>query len=165
MNGSDPAQFVITFANDRANPQTIRINLGTPGKLNGLTQFAGNSTAAAVSQDGYGAGVLSTVAVNSQGVLVGTLSNGTRKNIGALQIATFRNAAALERAANGYYLASAGSGMPLVGRAMTGRAGVVRNGALEKSATDVETDFVSMIQAQNGYRPDSILRESTGLVG
>jgi flagellar hook protein FlgE len=165
MNGSDPAQFVITFANDRANPQTIRINLGTAGKLNGLTQFAGNSTAAAISQDGYGTGVLSTVAINSQGVLVGTFSNGTRKNIGALQIATFRNAAALERAANGYYLASAGSGMPLVGRAMTGRAGVVRNGALEKSATDVETDFVSMIQAQNGYRPDSILRESTGLVG
>ena len=165
MSGSDPAQFVITFANDRTNPQTIRVNLGAAGKLDGLTQFGGNSTAAARSQDGYGAGVLSTVAINSQGVLVGTFSNGIKKNIGAVQIATFQNTADLERAANGYYTASAGSGMPVVGRAMAGGAGAVRSGALEKSDADVATDFVNMIQAQSSYRSNDMLRGLTGLIG
>ncbi len=161
----DPAQFVVAFAHDRSNPQTIRINMGTAGKLDGLTQFAGNSTAAAKSQDGYASGTLSTVAVNRHGTLVGTFSNGVKKSIGAVQIATFRNAAALERDADGYYVASAGSGMPAVRRAMSGGAGAVRGGTLEKSDTDVASDFVNMIQVQNSYRSNNMLAELTGFVG
>jgi len=40
----------MTFAHDTSNPQTIQLNLGTQGKLDGLTQFAGNSTAVAREQ-------------------------------------------------------------------------------------------------------------------
>ena len=41
--------------------QNILIDMGTVGQLNGLTQFAGNSTAVAREQDGYEAGSLSSV--------------------------------------------------------------------------------------------------------
>ena len=43
----DTAQFTVTFAHDTANPQTISMALGTTGQFDGLTQFAGNSTAVA----------------------------------------------------------------------------------------------------------------------
>ncbi|MCX5637566.1 MAG: flagellar hook-basal body complex protein, partial [Planctomycetota bacterium] len=45
LSGSDLAQFVVTFEHDTSSPQTVQLNLGTLGKLDGLTQFAGNSTA------------------------------------------------------------------------------------------------------------------------
>ncbi|GAH84805.1 unnamed protein product, partial [marine sediment metagenome] len=43
----DSAQFIVTFAHDTANPQTIGISMGTVGKFDGLTQLAGTSTAVA----------------------------------------------------------------------------------------------------------------------
>jgi flagellar hook protein FlgE len=139
--------------------------MGTAGKLDGLTQFAGNSTAAAENQDGYGPGVLSTVDINQKGTVVAAFSNGIKKSIGAVQIATFRSAAALERTPDGYYVPSTGSGMPVIGRAMAGGAGVVRSGALEKSDSDVAADFINMFQARGTYRSNDMLQDLTGLIG
>ena len=164
LTNSDSARFQITFGNDASNPQTIRMNLGTPGRLDGLTRFAGNSTAAVKSQDGYGPGRLSTVSVNNEGALVGVFSNGIKKNIAAVQIATFRDASALKRLGNGYYIPSAGSGTPVAGRAMANGAGAIRSGVLEKSDSDVATDFANMTQARDGYRTGDILRELSSFI-
>ena len=170
--GSDSSQFVITFGHDTSNPQTIQITLGTPGKLDGLTQFAGNSTAVAREQDGYEAGRLSTVSVNNEGILIGAFSNGIKKNIATLEIALFQNTSGLERIGNGYYLPSANSGEAIATQAMTGGAGTIHGGSLEKSNADVATEFVNMIQAQNGFQANArtirvandILRELTSLI-
>ncbi|MBL7188323.1 MAG: flagellar hook-basal body complex protein [Phycisphaerae bacterium] len=164
LSDSSPAQFVVTFANDASDPQTIRINLGNPARLDGLTGFAGNSTAAVKNQDGYGPGRLSTVSANSEGAVVGVFSNGIKKNIAAVQIATFQDASALERLGNGYYIPSAGSGMPVVGRAMANGAGAIRSGALERSDSDVAADFASMTQARYGNPANEILRELTSFI-
>jgi flagellar hook protein FlgE len=172
LGGSDSAGFVITFAHDTATPQTIDINLGTPGKLDGLTQFAGNSTAVAREQDGYEAGRLSTVSVNNEGIVIGAFSNGIKKNIATLQISLFQNTAGLENVGNGYFIPSANSGGAIATQAMTGGAGSIHGGALEKSNADVATEFVNMIQAQNGFQANArsirvandILRELTGLI-
>jgi flagellar hook protein FlgE len=172
LGGSDTAQFVVTFEHDTSSPQTIQLNLGTPGKLDGLTQFAGNSTAVAREQDGYEAGRLSTVSVNNEGILIGAFSNGVKKNIATLEIALFQNTAGLERIGNGYYIPSANSGEAVATQAMTGGAGSIHGGALEKSNADVATEFVNMIQAQNGFQANArtirvandILRELTNLI-
>ncbi len=172
LGGSDTAQFVITFAHDTANPQTIDIVLGTAGKLDGLTQFAGNSTAVARDQDGYEAGRLSTLSVNNEGILIGAFSNGIKKNIATLQIALFQNTSGLERIGNGYYIPSANSGEAIATQAMTGGAGTIHGASLEKSNADVATEFVNMIQAQNGFQANArtirvandILRELTSLI-
>ena len=172
LSGSDMAQFVVTFEHDTSSPQTIQLNLGTPGKLDGLTQFAGNSTAVAREQDGYEAGRLSTVSVNNEGILIGAFSNGIKKNIATLEIALFQNTAGLERIGNGYYIPSANSGETIATQAMTGGAGSIHGGALEKSNADVATEFVNMIQAQNGFQANArtirvandILRELTSLI-
>jgi flagellar hook protein FlgE len=172
LGGSDPAEFVISFAHDPSNPQTISLDFGAVGTLNGLTQFAGNSTAVAKEQDGYEAGNLSTVSVNKEGIVIGAFSNGIKKDIAAVQIALFQNTSGLESVGGGYFTASANSGAPVATQAMTGGAGSIHGGALEKSNADVATQFVSMIQAQNGFQANArtirvandILRELSNLI-
>jgi flagellar hook protein FlgE len=152
LSGSDLPQFVITFAHDVANPQTIEMQMGTVGRLDGLTQFKGSSTAAAREQNGYKAGRLSTVSVNNEGVIIGAFSNGIKKNIAALRLALFENTSGLENVGRGYFVPSAESGDAVNAEAATSVAGIIHGGALEKSDSDVTTEFANMIQNQNGFR-------------
>jgi flagellar hook protein FlgE len=166
----DTSQFVITFEDMSA--QTIAINMGTAGRFDGLTQFAGNSTAVARKQDGYESGTLSAVSVDNEGAIIGSFSNGIKKDIAAVRIALFQNAAALESVGGGYFTASANSGDAVETRAMSAGAGSVHGGALEKSNADVATEFVNIIHAQNGFQAnaktiraaDDILRELINLI-
>jgi flagellar hook protein FlgE len=151
----DKAQFVVSFAKNPLNPQTIGISLGQMGQLDGLTQFAGNSTAVAREQDGYSDGRLSTVSVNNEGLLIGAFSNGVKKNICALQIALFQNTSGLENIGGNYFIPSANSGTAVATQALTGGAGSVHGGSLEKSNADVATEFVNLINAQNGFQANS----------
>jgi len=172
ISGSDTPQFTIAFAHDPSSPQTIELGLGTIGRLDGLTQFAGTSTAVARDQDGYAAGRLSTVSVNNEGILIGAFSNGIKKDIAAIQVALFQNPSGLESLGNGYYSPSANSGEAVATQALNGGAGSIHGGALEKSNADVASEFVNLIQAQNGYQANArtikvandILSELTNLI-
>ncbi|MHC4387224.1 MAG: flagellar hook protein FlgE [Planctomycetota bacterium] len=174
LNGGigDTSEFEITFAHDTSNPQTVSVVMGTPGQFDGLTQFAGTSTAVAREQDGYESGVLSAVSIDNEGTVIGAFSNGIKKDIATLEIAVFQNTSALESAGSGYFVASANSGDAVSTQAMTGGAGTIHGGALEKSNADVATEFVNMIQAQNGFQANArtitvaneILRELTTLI-
>lgn len=168
----DTAEFVMTFAHDTATPQTISINMGSVGQFDGLTQFAGNSTAVARGQDGYEAGRLSTVSVNKEGILIGVFSNGVKKNIATLRIALFQNTTGLESVGSGYFIPSANSGEAVATQALTGGAGSIHGGSLEKSNADVAIEFINLIQAQNGFQANArtirvaneILRELSSLI-
>jgi flagellar hook protein FlgE len=168
----DTSQFVVTFARDTSNPQTVAVDLGTASQLDGLTQFAGNSTAVARGQDGYEAGRLATVSVDQEGTVIGAFSNGIKKDIATVQIALFQNPAALESVGSNYFDASANSGEPVATQALTGGAGSIHGGSLEKSNADVATEFVRMIEAQNGFQASArtirvandILRELTNII-
>lgn len=151
----DTSDFAVTFKHDTANPQSIGISMGTEGQLDGLTQFAGNSTAVAREQDGYGAGRLSTISVNKEGILIGAFSNGVKKEISTLQVALFQNTAGLENIGSGYYVPSANSGEAVATQALTGGAGTVHGGSLEKSNADVATEFINLINAQNGFQANA----------
>jgi flagellar hook protein FlgE len=172
LTGTGPAEFKITFAHDTANEQTVDVVLGTVGKLDGITQFAGNSTAVAREQNGYGAGRLSSVSVNNEGIVIGAFSNGIKKNIATLQVALFQNTSGMERIGGGYYIPSANSGEAVATQGLTGGAGSIHGGSLEKSNADVATEFINLIQAQNGYQANArtirianeILRELSNLI-
>ncbi len=169
---TESSEFKVTFAHDTSNPQTIAISMGTAGQLDGLTQFAGNSTVIAREQDGYEAGKLSSVSVNNEGMVIGTFSNGIKKNIATLQIALFQNAADLENVGNGYFIPSANSGEAVATQVLNGVAGSIHSGALEKSNADIANEFVTIVQAQKGFQTNArtitvandILRELTNLI-
>jgi flagellar hook protein FlgE len=152
LTGADAQAFTVTFEHDTSNPQTLAINLGTAGKFDGLTQFAGSSTATLTDQNGYDSGSLTTVTVDASGTVIGAFSNGIKKDLASIRIATFQNAAGLESAGRGYFVASANSGQAVADLAQMGGAGTIKSGALEKSNADVSTEFVNLIQAQNGFQ-------------
>jgi flagellar hook protein FlgE len=166
----DDSQFVVTF--EDMTPQTLAISMGTVGGFNGLTQLAGNSTAAVTAQDGYESGNLSRVSVDQEGTLIGWFSNGVKKDIASLQIGLFRNPVGLESVENGYFIASANSGEPVATQGLTAGAGAVRGGALENSNVNEANEFIAMIQAQNGYQANArtirianeMLRELTNII-
>ena len=155
LTGTDDTTFRVRYGSDAGNVQDVQLNLGEPGQFNGLSQFGGTSTVAASGQDGYGAGYLSNLSVSRDGILVGMFTNGVRQNIAALKLVTFQNPAALESIGNGMFSASANSGDPLPTRAQSGGAGSVNGGSLEKSNVDMASEFVNLIQAQNGYQANA----------
>jgi len=164
--------FEVTYANDPLRAQQIRMDFGTAGSFDGLTQFAGSSTAVAREQDGYSAGSLSSVSVGSDGTIVGSFTNGIKKDLAVVEMALFNNPAGLLGVGGGYYATSGNSGSAISAQATSGGAGSIRGGALEKSNVDTAVEFVNLIEAQNGYQANArtitiandILRELTSLI-
>jgi flagellar hook protein FlgE len=150
----DTATFGLRYGST-GSMADIALDFGTVGSFDGLSQLGGGSTVSANGQDGYEAGYLSSLSVSHDGVLVGMFTNGVRQNIAALKLATFQNAAGLEGIGGGMFIASANSGNPLPTKAQNGGAGSVNGGSLEKSNVDMASEFVSLIQAQNGYQANA----------
>jgi flagellar hook protein FlgE len=170
---SESTSFSVQFENNPTITQTITFDLGTAGEFTGLTQFASQqSSAAALTQDGYEAGSLSSVTIDNSGMIVGTFTNGVKVDIAALQIGMFQNAGGLESTGNGYFNPTANSGDPVATMAGSGGAGGITGKSLEKSNVDIATEFVNLMQAQNGYQANSrtirvanaVLQELTNLI-
>jgi len=168
----DDQSIQVRFGGATAPQSTIDVNFGTIGQFDGLSQFGGPSTVAASGQDGYEAGYLSSLSVSRDGILVGMFTNGVRRNIAALKIATFQNPAGLQALGESYFTTSGNSGDSMPTQAMTGGAGAVNGGSLERSNVDTAEEFVNLIQAQNGFQANArtitvtndMLRELSNLI-
>lgn len=132
--------------------QTITLNLGTAGQTVGLTQFGGDSTATAVTQDGSGSGTLTDVSFDAQGNVIGQFSNGRTVALAQLALASFTNPGGLVRVGQNYFASSVASGAPLVGSAGQGGVGSVQGGALEGANVDIASEFARLIIAQRGFQ-------------
>ena len=162
----------IQFGDGTATAQNVTFDLGTVGKFTGLTQVGGPSTAVATDQNGFAKGDLASLSISNEGTVVGAFSNGIKRDIAILKLALFRNPLGLEALGKGYYAPTVNSGTAVATRALTGGAGSLQGSALEKSNADVATEFVNLIQAQNGFQANArtirvandILRELTQLI-
>jgi len=174
LGGATPDELAIRARLDGpgSTQSVISLDFGTIGQFDGLSQFGGPSTVAASGQDGYEAGYLSSLSVSRDGVLVGMFTNGVRRNIASLKVATFQNPAGLEAVGGSYFTTSGNSGDPMPTQALTGGAGAVNGGSLERSNVDTAEEFVNLIQAQNGYQANArtirvtndMLRELSNLI-
>jgi flagellar hook protein FlgE len=146
----------ITGWTDGAADSSISLNLGTAGKTDGLTQLASGATTPTVdvtniSSDGLAFGKLSSVAVGSNGTVNATYSNGQTIAIYKIPVATFTAPDALQAKSDGLYAATVASGNAVVQTSSTNGAGTVFGSELESSTTDTNTEFSSMISAQQAY--------------
>jgi flagellar hook protein FlgE len=148
---------VLTSANPTAtfqpigavNPQTLTLD------VSGMTQFAGPSAMSFMSQDGFSAGDLARISIDSKGVVLGTFSNGQNRALGQVALADFEAPDRLERLGGNLFGEMPGSGQATIGLAATGGRGSVVAGALEQSNVDLATEFVRMIAAQRGFQANS----------
>ena len=149
-----PANGNLTF-----NP----VNLGNGSNALALTvnvtnttQFGTDYSAGTINQDGYEAGTLSNIDIDSKGVVTAYYSNNQSSQIGQLAIANFANLQGLRQTDNTSWAASGDSGAAVMGTAGTGQFGAIRSGTLEDSNTaDTTAQLVNMIKAQRNYQANA----------
>jgi flagellar hook protein FlgE len=135
--------------------QTIELALGTSGQFEGLTQFGSPASVVSDEQDGFGAGELASLEVESDGSIHGYYTNGQTRVVGGFGIATFANESGLEQVGDSYFRTSANAGARILGVGQASGAGEVIGGALEASNVDTAEEFVHLIQAQRGFQANA----------
>ncbi|WP_407180185.1 flagellar hook protein FlgE [Bradyrhizobium sp. STM 3562] len=114
-----------------------------------LTQYASSSGAATINQiqqNGFAAGQLQSVAIDNNGIVVGTFSNGQNVDLAAVTLSHFNGTNYLKAMDGGAYAATTESGA-----AITGASGKISGSSLEGSNTDIADEFTKLIVTQQAY--------------
>jgi len=165
------ADNVLTFGanGELTSPADLQIDIGAGGipglgavtfTIGGagerrITQYGGASSVAPVTQDGSAAGMLQSLRVGTDGVIVGSYSNGLVKPIGQVAMAAFSNPEGLERITGSNWRVTTNSGLAQIGTAGSGGRGSVAPGTLEMSNVDLAEEFTALIRAQRGFQANS----------
>lgn len=136
-----------------AGPLTM--DFGAAGSPNALVQFAGASSVAAVSQDGYPLGALQSFTIGQDGVVTGVFSNGRNRPLGQIAMAGFTNPMGLEKAGGSLFRPTVNSGLANIGVAGSGGRGTLLGSTLEMSNVDLAREFTNLIIAQRGFQANS----------
>jgi flagellar hook protein FlgE len=134
---------------------TIAVDFGATGDATALRQFSGQSSVAALSQDGSALGSLQSFTIGQDGIVTGVFSNGRTRPIGQIALAGFSNASGLEKTGSSLYRASVNSGLPQIGQAGSGGRGTLSGSTLEMSNVDLAQEFTNLIIAQRGFQANS----------
>ncbi len=151
-----PATLSVTGLTDGAADISISLDLGTVGASDGLTQFStdgSTSQAVDISSDGNGCayGTLSGVTIEEDGTVLANYSNGASISIYKIPLATFANANGLKEMSGSIYAATSTSSAATYHFADSDGVGRIQAYELEESTTDTNTEFSSMIAAQQAY--------------
>ncbi|MEO5734357.1 MAG: flagellar hook protein FlgE [Rubrivivax sp.] len=123
--------------------------------LAGATQFGSGFGVTDLKQDGYSAGQLTAIAIESNGIVMARYSNGQSRPAGQIETATFRNPQGLQPVGDNAWARSFSSGEPVTGVPGDGNLGVLQAGALEESNIDLTGELVNMITAQRIYQANA----------
>ena len=156
-NGSilSPTSATLTVQFEGQSSQSITVDFGTAGQFEGITQFGNPTSLIAESQDGFGAGELTTFQVNQDGTIEGFFTNGQTQQLASFGVASFANDSALEAVGDNYFRESANTGQRIIGQGGANGAGDVIGGAIEASNVDTAVEFVQLIQAQRGFQSNA----------
>ena len=108
-------------------------------ELSGTTQYSGSNNINA-SADGNAAGILNSLSFDTTGTVIGTYSNGLKRNEAQVALATFTNSAGLTKTSNSLYQESNNSGTPTIGTVSDFGASITPS-ALEMSNVDIANEF------------------------
>jgi len=118
------------------------------------TQFNSESVVISQNQNGYGAGNLTGVEIDPDGIVVASYSNGKQTKIAQLVLGKFVNNNGLALAGSNLYTETTSSGPPRTG--LPGpELGKVFTNSLEQSNVDMGAEFVRMITVQRGFQANS----------
>jgi flagellar hook protein FlgE len=143
-----PTSSALTIPSLTINGDTlpnVELNFGT----NGLTQFAntsGTSQVTEIQQNGFAAGSLESVSVDTENRIVGTFTNGQTIPLAEITLASFNGADYLQSLSGQAYAATPESGNPIYGA-----TGQIEGSSLESSNVDIATQFSQLIVAQQAY--------------
>lgn len=142
IDSSSPPGVYIAYSSSGAASLSIGLD------LSGVTGFSGDFAVHSIQSDGASYGSASDISVSSGGVLSATFDNGQTRDIANIAVATFASPENLHAVSGNAYRATDASGGATYNAA---NAGSVQNYALERSTTDLGTEFAGLIVAQSVY--------------
>lgn len=140
----------ITFSYGNGNGASDNTGVLT---FEGLTQYA-NSTTSFPITNGNPAGILQSLAVDGNGVVTGTYTNGLVQQEAQIAVAQFSNASGLTKVGTTIYSESNNSGAANIKTIADFGLSVISS-ALEMSNVDLATEFSDMIITQRGFQANS----------
>ncbi len=145
--GTDPSIAFSYYDGNGASPNTATID------LTGLSQYANNTTSFPTS-NGNAAGTLQSLAIDGNGVVTGTYTNGKIRSEAQLAIAQFTNTGGLTKVGTTIYQESNNSGQANIKTVADFGLNVIAS-ALEMSNVDLANEFSDMIITQRGFQANS----------
>ncbi len=130
-----------------STPTSIEITFDT-------TQFDTDSAVISQDQNGFGAGSLTGVAIDPDGTVIASYSNGEQTKISQLALSKFINPNGLSLAGSNLYSETTTSGPPRTGLPGPELGNIFTN-SLEQSNVDMGAEFVKMITIQRGFQANS----------
>lgn len=163
-NGS--GEIVFDIATGRPDPALTLVNnatitidgvqdLNIALNFEGITEYSGDFTAIGFFQDGYKAGALDSLSIDTTGTITGNFSNGQNRVLAQIAIATFANPSGLSKEGNNLFRPSNNSGLPDTGIPGVSGRGMINPERLEMSNVDLSQEFVDMIITQRGFQANS----------
>jgi flagellar hook protein FlgE len=125
------------------------------------TQFANRSNTLLYDQDGYGAGFLENISVDTEGIISGSYSNGRIVNLNQLALARFNSNIDLYKEGGNLWSETTASGSPITGQPSSNGLGSVASYSLEQSNVDIGTEFVKLITTQRAFQANSRIITTT----
>jgi flagellar hook protein FlgE len=163
-----PASSTLTFNSSgqlSAPAAPVTLSVATPGNgaaalsvnlsYAGTTQFAGEAVTSTNRADGNASGTFLDAQLADDGSLMARYSNGLRKTVGTLALATFANEGALSAVNDTMWTASTESGAALYDAPGTGMAGSLSTSTLEQSNVDITSELVGLMTSQRNYQANS----------
>lgn len=154
------------------NPQALTFSFGDPTSgggtgLLGVSQFAGSSGFTKTNQDGFASGSLTHIAIDKNGNINGTFTNGQTRLLGEVATALVKAPDQMDAIGGNLFSTTPNSGAATLGAAGSLGRGSIVAGGLEQSNVDLANEFVKMIAAQRAYQAngktvvtaDSLLQE------
>jgi flagellar hook protein FlgE len=154
LTSTTPIAFSIPGLADGASTLAFNWNLAGSSGQGLITQVAGASATSATTQNGDAGGSLTGFAINSDGTISGTFTNGT-KVLGQIALANFANLQGLTKQGDNNYSATISSGSAVVGAPGTSSLGSLTGSALELSNVDMSTEFSNLIIAERGFQANA----------
>ena len=149
-----PIVFDIPASTNAVGAVTLPLT-GLEFNLGQTTQYGSPYGVTDMSQDGFSAGMLTTLAVEYDGTVMARYSNGESKPAGQIELATFRNPQGLQPLGGNGWGATVAAGDPVLGVPSQGSLGILQAGALEESNIDLTGELVAMITAQRTYQANA----------
>jgi flagellar hook protein FlgE len=119
------------------------------------TQYGGSFGVTSLSQNGFATGQLSTVSIDTTGVVSAVYTNGRSTQLGQLALANFPDPQGLKQLGDTNWAETFSSGTAVSGTAGTSGFGSIQAGALESSNVDLTTELVNMITAQRAFQANA----------
>jgi flagellar hook protein FlgE len=139
-----------------ASPLTLTLNgQSVDLDISGITAYGGTSTVQVVTSSGNAMGSLSSYSISPDGTIQGLFTNGLKRPLGQIAMATFNNPGGLEKVGNSEYRESVNSGQAQIGVSGTGSRGKLAGGQLEGSNVDLSQEFSNLIIAQRGFEANA----------